>query len=291
MKRYGLGAVVLMWGCADTGQDRLEVPLFVAGSDISEPIVAVGGVALSIERADLAFGPLYLCAGATAGDLCDTARLEWLDTVVVDATLPEPVRAGDLTGVTGPVRSWMYDLGISSQLTRAQPFVLDAAAALDGASFVVAGQASLAGLRVPFSASIPIQQSEATELGVPVIRKSTSEAFLREESAGEGALLVRFDAAAWLRGLDLRPYVEDTTCSSGGPALVCAGAVEQSCAPDGTRSSTRDCAALGQVCLIARGCAAELTIEPDSEAFRSLRNALLSGSRPTFEWGFSDFFD
>ena len=83
----------------------------------------MGDVSVTIDRADLAFGPLYLCAGATAGDLCDTARFEWLDSAVVDTTLSDPVKVGELSGVTGTVRSWMYDLGLSSQLTREAPFI------------------------------------------------------------------------------------------------------------------------------------------------------------------------
>src|SRR5690606_17259403 len=90
-------------GCADVGQKNETITLFVAGTDLSEPVIAVGEIEVLVDRADLAFGPLYLCAGATAGELCDTARLEWLDSVVVDTTSPEPMQVGELTGVTGHV--------------------------------------------------------------------------------------------------------------------------------------------------------------------------------------------
>lgn len=239
--------VAITSGCAETGQDQARIPLFVAGSDLSEPIVALGGVRVAIDRADLAFGPLYLCAGATAGDLCDTARLEWLDTVVLDATDPTPVQAGELEGVTGPVRSWMYDLGISSQLTRDDPFVLAAAAQLGGASFVLTGKVELERIERAFFASVPIQQTDETELGVPVVRKSASEPFQHDVTGEESGLLVRFDARAWVRAVDFRPYLTEEACADGA-------------------------------------CADELTLEPDSQAFRSLRNALLSGGRPSFSW-------
>jgi hypothetical protein len=270
-------------GCAETGQDRTTVPLFVAGTDISEPVVSIGDVPVTIDRADLAFGPIYLCAGATAGDLCDTARLEWLETVVIDTTTSEPANAGALSGVTGPVRSWMYDLGISSQLTRTTPFVLDAAEALGGASFVLEGQAVIDGIEVPFIASVPIQQTDETELGVPVIRKSTSESFFRDVTTDESGLVVRFNPSAWVRRMDFRPYVVREDCAEAGLPMVCDGEVERSC-EDGLIVSSRDCGQLGQVCVPGEGCADRLTIEDDSEAYRSLRNELVSGERPSFEW-------
>ena len=272
-------------GCAETGQDRTSVPLFVAGTDVSEPVVAAFDVPVTIDRADLAFGPLYLCTGATAGDLCDTARLEWLETVVVDTTVPEPTPAGLLSGITGPVRSWMYDLGISSQLTRTEPFILDAARELGGTSFVLEGRAVVDGIELPFTAFVPIRQTDETELGVPVVRKSTSESFFRDVGPDESALLVTFDPSAWVRGIDFHPYVSHETCTSGGPTLVCDGGLERTC-EDGTELSTRDCADMGQMCIPEEGCRERLTIDAESEAFRSLRNALVSGARPSFNWDY-----
>jgi hypothetical protein len=205
--------------------------------------VARSGASVTLERADLAFGPLYLCAGTTAGDLCDTARIEWLGSVVVNALAPSPERAGNLTGVTGAVRSWMYDLGISSQLSRSEPFVLDAAAALGDTSLLLRGRADIAGVEMSFDASVRIEQADDTELGVPVVRKSTSETFRHEVSGHEQGLTVRFDPATWVHGLDFGSY----------------------CGPAGD-------------------CPEHVTLEPDTEAFRSLRNALVSAGRPVFEW-------
>jgi len=286
MRRRALALItVVAAGCAETGQDRISVPLFVAGANVTEPVVAAFDVPLTIERADLAFGPLYLCAGATAGDLCDTARLEWLETVVVDTTLDEPARAGELSGVTGMVRSWMYDLGISSQLTGTQPFILDAASQLGGASLVLEGRVVVDGIEVPFTASVPIQQTDETEIGVPVVRKSTSESFFRDVDSDESGLLLRFDPSAWVRGIDFRPYVSRETCTSGGPTIACDGGLERTC--DGeTELSTRDCTAMGYVCIPGAGCRERLTIDQQSEAYRSLRNALVSGGRPSFNWDY-----
>jgi hypothetical protein len=286
MRRSIIAFALCLCACVDTGQERVAVPLYLAGSDLSGPLTAAGGSELSVERAELAFGPLYLCAGNTAGELCETARLEFLDSHVIDLTRATPAYAGELRGVSGPVHSFMYDLGISSQLTRDDPYTLAAARELDGASFRIEGSALLDAVRVPFSAALAIEQSEGTEPGVPVIRKSSSERFSHDVASDEAGVLIRFDAAAWLRSVDLRGYLEDSTCSAGGPERVCAQQFEQSCASDGSLVSRRDCSALGQVCLAATGCAAALSFEPDSEPYRALRNALLAGARPIFEWGF-----
>ncbi|MFW6067058.1 MAG: hypothetical protein ACOC97_01880 [Myxococcota bacterium] len=286
MKRVALLLAALgATGCADVAQERVQVPLSLAGTDLSAPVTAEGDVPVTVERADLAFGPLYLCAGSTAGDLCDTARLEWLETAVVDAASAEPVPVGELSGLTGPVRSWMYDLGISSQLTHTEPVVLEAAEMLGGVSFVVEGVAEVEGQEVPFSAAVPVRQTDETELGVPVVRKSANETFGHEVAVDEPGLLVRFDAAAWIGRIDFRAYVEDASCAPDGPPLVCAGAVEQVCDEAGDVVDVRDCSDLDQVCVAGVGCADGVVIEPGTDAFRRLRNALVAGDRPTFEWG------
>ena len=71
--------------CAETSQERVQIPLEVTGTAPAGTVLSLGDVPVTLTRADLAFGPLYLCAGTQAGELCETARLEWLDSVVVDA--------------------------------------------------------------------------------------------------------------------------------------------------------------------------------------------------------------
>jgi hypothetical protein len=132
---------------------------------------------------------------------------------------------------------------------------------------------------------VPIQQSDDTELGVPVVRKSTSEAFFRDVGEGESGLVVRFDPAAWVRRIDFRPYATADACAPAGPAVACDGTLERTCEAE-AELSRRDCSELGQVCVPGQGCREELTIERDTEAFRSLRNALVSGARPSFEWDY-----
>lgn len=289
MKRRALVGSLMLLACStDTGQERVRVPLFLAGSDLSTEIRTADDGRLSIDAAQLAFGPLYLCAGNTAGELCDTARLEWLGSHVIDLTSASAARVGELEGISGTVRSWMYDLGISAQLTREEPFVLEAAQALNDASFRVEGHTELAGTEVKFRAEVTIAQSNQTELGVPVVRKSVSDDFEHDVGPFEPGLLIRFDARPWLSSIDLRPYLENTNCRPDGPERVCAQSIEHSCSPSGEVDDSRDCAMLGQVCLPGAGCSDELQFSEGSEAYRALRDALLVGARPTFEWGFAE---
>jgi hypothetical protein len=271
-------------GCADTGRTSVELNLLASGTGSAASLTS-GDVTLTLERADLAFGPLYLCAGATAGDLCDTARLEWLGSALVDARAQEVRPLGVLSGVSGPVQSWMYDLGISSQLTRDEPFVLDAAEQLGGASLAFEARAERGGRAVRVKAAVRVQQTDTTELGVPVIRKSPSDpSMARDVGREDRSLLVRFDPMPWLESLDLASLFVEASCTAGGSPTVCEGAVERRCAPDGSIIETRDCGTVGEACVAGVGCAGELVLSPDSEAYRSLRNALVSGARPTFQW-------
>ena len=281
---FALGYACFLIACTDFQQEEVKVPLWTAGTDVSQPVEAVGNVSVSISRAELAFGTLYLCPGAQAGELCDTARLEWLESAVVDTTRQDAVLVGELVGATGPVRSWMYDLGLSSQFGREEPFVLEAARQLGGASLVLEGRATVLGFAIPFRAAVPVQQQQATEQGVPIVRKSTSDVFSRDVTAEESGLVVRFDPRTWVRGIDFRDFVETRTCIAGGPEVVCEGLVEHRCDDDGSMIATQDCQAKNQVCLAKRGCATELVLESGTQAFRSIQNTLVAGQRPAFEW-------
>jgi hypothetical protein len=225
--------ISLAGGCLDTGRERVSIPLRVAGV-APTAVAGAGGWTITLASAELAFGPLYLCAGEQAGALCETARLEWTESIVVDALDPEPRVAGALQGVSGPVRSWMYDLGITSLLTQQRPAALAAALELGENSVRLSGVARRAERELPFELALPIQQDEAAELGACVVRKSTSDPFVHEITGDEIALTVRFDPRPWLLEVDIDALTED-------PA--------------------------------------------SAQAKRALRNALVAGARPSFEWG------
>lgn len=284
----------LVLSCAETGQDHVSVELAVRGTDAPTPVDSGSGSAITLSRAELAFGPLYLCPGATAGELCETARAEWLDTIVVDLLDTERRSAGELIGSSGPLLSYMYDLGISSQLTRSEPTILPAAAELGDASLVLEGRAVVDGIELPFSLSLALQQTTETEIGVPIVRKSSSEFFQHELTPSDESLTVTFDATPWVRSLDLSPYVTRDSCQVDGPARTCDRTELLNC-EGGVEVERQDCATSDQICVVSSDsesavamgtaeCVDEVTIEPGSEAYRSVRNAVLSGSRPTFTW-------
>ena len=250
MKRLLLGLVCLALGaCADTGGSDVAFPLYLSGRDVTQPFDATGNVPVVLDRADLAFGPLYLCAGSRAGQSCETARLEWLGSAVVVGTSPEPQFAGELGGVSGPVRSFMYELGITSLLTTTEPLVLPAAEELGGVSLVVEGSADVDGAAFAFRADVRVAQGLTTEIGVPVVLGSSGDVFGHEVTESERGLLIEFDPRAWVRGVDFRALAEST------------------CVPDA--ASVR------------------CQIGPETQGFRSLHNSVVSGERPRFRWGFS----
>jgi hypothetical protein len=148
---------------------------------------------------------------------------------------------------------------------------------------VIKGRALVDEIELPFSASIPVQQTDDTELGVPVVRKSLSDQFFRDVTIDERGLTIRFDPADWIRNLDLSAYVGRQSCTTDGPPIACDGTQEYTCEDEMT-TSQRDCADLNQVCLPQQGCADMLEITSESQQYRALRNAILSGVRPSFTW-------
>lgn len=286
MKRHTFvtSFVVATFGCVDVGQELATLPLYVAGTAIEGPIGTTQGWSIEITRAELAFGPLYLCPGFQAGSLCDTARVEWLESAVVDTLDPKSHNAGTLNGVTGPVRSWMYDLGFTSLLTQQKPVALAAAEALNGNSVRLEGRARKDAYEVPFVVELAVQQEEETEVGVSVVRKSGGERFEHEITGAQSALTVRFDPRPWFIDVDFNELVEETPCSPGGAPIVCAATSELRCSSDGATLAQRDCTAEGLTCLRAIGCIDRAQLPAESQAARAVRNALAAGTRPTFEW-------
>lgn len=243
MKTLGLTTCALLWcACIDTGPQHTTIELSVAGTGVTAPFVVDTDWQVTFDSAELAFGPLYLCAGTQAGALCETARAEWLDSAVVDALEPSARQVGSMDALTGTVRSWMYDLGIVSLLTRPEPVALDAAASLGGYSVRLSGTASRGSDAIAFSAALVIQQDTGTETGVPVVRSAPSQGF-SHDLGEQDQLTVRFDPRPWLDAIDF-----------------------------------------DQLCDATLGCPAEVELEPESQAARAIRNQLVAGPRPSFEF-------
>ncbi len=284
MKRLLPWVTLSLAGCIADAQELIELPLQVAGTRVEGPVLARDDVEITLTDARLAFGPLYLCAGTSAGELCETARAEWTESTVVDALDPEPREAGMLTGVSGDVRSFMYDLGFTSLLTEEDPLPLDAATALGGASVRLAGTALIGSQARPFEASIRIAQEEETERGIPVIRSGAGDRIDHVLGPDDTGLRITFDPRPWLADAEFLSLFEDGVCELEGPPIVCAGTVEQVCAADGSTMSTRDCSEEAEHCIAGFGCAASYAFDPEQQPYRAARLQIVSGAAPVFSW-------
>jgi hypothetical protein len=271
-----------LFGCVDTGAEPISVALSVAGTDPEGAILARRGVPVTLERANLAFGPLTLCAGFQAGDNCESALAEWRDAVVIDALDAAPVSVGVLTGISGSARSYMYDLGFVSLLTTSVPLPLPAAESLGGASYIVEGSAEVDGTMIPFSARAALAQDASIERGIPIIRSGSGDAFALELDASSAPLTVRFAPAAWVADIDFTALVQRRACAPGVD-VVCDGQLEQQCAADGTVETATTCTDIAQVCQPNTGCVERIELAPGSQASSAIRIALLSQTRPVFE--------
>jgi hypothetical protein len=244
----GLALSLSQSACIDTGADTVSIPLWVAGTSSDAPFAGRNDWLIELQSAELAFGPLVLCAGATAGELCEPAHAEWLDSVVVDVLDERPKRAGEVIGFGGRVRSWMFDLGIVGLLTQDEPVQLEAARTLAGNSVRLVGTASKGEWTLTFDAAFPIQQDETTQRGVPVVQKSTTQRFSFDLSTTGAALRVRFDARPWLASVDFDSAVAALSCED------------------------------------MSGCSQELSVAPESQAQRAIRAAIQASAPPEFEW-------
>ena len=306
------------FSCVDTGAEQLRIPLYVSATaldtfgvlsqqpedeDADLPSIELEpGQYLLLDQAKLAFGSLYFCAGTNAGDLCENAQAEWLGSVVINLLNDQVVPAGDLIGHSGMVRSWMFDLGLSSLLTHRKPYELEAAQELGGASLVLSGRILKISegdsndeekKELPFSLSMKIQQNDETELGVPVIRKSASTVFEHDLSSNDSSLLIQFSLESWLKKLNFSSYFSTETllCEEmrledveSHLAPSCNGTIEQYCDPETGELQMRDCSQFAQYCLPDFGCMEELELTNKTQQYRTIRNAVLLEGRPNFIW-------
>jgi len=187
-------------GCGDTGRERLTVEAFARGKKARN--IDIDGATLRLTEAEVAFGPLYLCATESADvDLCETALAELLSTRTCDALSPQAQALGSLSATTGSVRSGLFDYGISWTLTRegAQPSEDSA----DGHSARLAGTITLDdGPTLRFRADIDAEPLSAGDAAVNGL-KARHELTRRSKS-----MTVQFDPSAWLQRIKLDRVLE-----------------------------------------------------------------------------------
>lgn len=186
-------ALALLAGCGRTGQDRVTFPIHGAGT--GEASFEVGGWSVTLEQADVGFGPIYFCATRFAdADVCTTAQAEWLGTAPVDALDPSPEMLGDAQAITETVRSAMFDYGRSWLLTERAPRANEGAPG--GRSAVMVVRAERGDERLEVRASIDVDPGAA---GASAVIGARTEP---HAITGDEALTVRFDPAAWWRRVD-----------------------------------------------------------------------------------------
>ncbi|HSI05030.1 MAG: hypothetical protein ACAI38_03060 [Myxococcota bacterium] len=152
MRRYALMLALLLAACGETGQERLSVAVAARGG----PATFTAGLwDVTLSEALVAVGPIYWCATAAASaDLCPAATFELTQSATVDGLAPDAQLIGTADGVTGEVRSAVYDYGISWLATQNQP--TPTSGSVDGSSARFAGVATTTGRSLAFTAVIDI---------------------------------------------------------------------------------------------------------------------------------------
>lgn len=210
-------------GCVDTGIEPVELKVLASGVELA-PFEARDGWTVTLERADLAFGPLYLCTAANAGDLCETAQAEMLDGVVVDLLDDEPREVGALVGLGGMVRSVMHDYGVTWELTAMRPE--GSIPAMRDRSLVFEGVASRGEERVRFSGELAVTPIRAGSL---VVRRTLAAGEVTD-LADEAELSIAVDPRPWFAGVRFDELSESGEIEEGSQAwrAIVAGMTAQS---------------------------------------------------------------
>ncbi len=177
--------------CGSTGAEPFRYPLVATGAG-AQPF-AVGDWQVTLTRADVAVGPIYLCATAAASpELCAAAIAEFTDIAVVNTLDPAAQPLGDIEARAGDVRSAMLDYGISWFTTQTAPAALSE---LEHSARLT-GTAVLGDMSVSFDATIDV---------TPPMRGSPALVGLRAVTDAPGAdsqLELRIDPRTWLASVD-----------------------------------------------------------------------------------------
>lgn len=195
--------VMLLSACGSTGQEAVSFPVHGAGT--GEDTFDTGEWTVTLERADVGFGPVYFCATSFGDmDVCPKAEAEWLGTATIDGLSATPEMLGEVVGVTATVRSAMFDYGRSWLLTATRPRANEGAP--DGHSAVFVVRASDGEGTLEVRASVDIDPANAGQSAIIGARVGT------EALEGDEALVVRIDPLAWWRRVNfdaLRALDED----------------------------------------------------------------------------------
>lgn len=187
-------AFVVFAGCVEAGRTHVSIPVHGAGTDVRT--FMAGDFTITLERARIAWGPAYFCTTPFADfDLCPTALAEVRSAATIDALDATPQLIGELDGISGTVRSAMFDYGITwllpSRAAQADPGAVEG---LHSAHF--AGTASRNGIETRFVLDldmVPLNSGVSAAHGVPTTHALSERA---------DALVVRFDPSAIFESAD-----------------------------------------------------------------------------------------
>jgi len=192
--------LVGLGSCGDTGRAHLTLDAFAQGRAPRD--VEIEGATIRLTQAEVAFGPLYLCATESAEvDLCETALAELLSTQTCDALSPKAQPLGELEATSGSVRSGFFDYGITWSLTREGAYANKGSA--NGHSAQLRGEIALdTGATLTFRADIDITPLSA---GDAAVNGLSTRIRLGKSSK---SMTVRFDPSAWLARIKLERVLE-----------------------------------------------------------------------------------
>ncbi len=186
-------ALAFAAGCGDTGQPRIEHPAYARGT--AARAVDVGAWQVTLDVAQVGFGPVTFCAGRAASDeLCPQGLAEVTSVSTIDALNEAEQPIGRVHGFVGTVRSAGFAYGITWLPTQTTATAFPAAPG--GHSAHLEGTATSTTGTFRFVADVdvvPLGQGQhavsAVGLDAPI-----DEATAR--------LDVRLDPSAWLAQVD-----------------------------------------------------------------------------------------
>ena len=194
-------------GCGSTGRVELSYPIEAQGRSPA-PFLA-GDWQVSLEVANIGFGPLYFCASASASrDTCPTAVAEFAQAATVDALGNQTQALGTITALAAEVRSAIYGYAFIWPLTQGAPAAITGAPGGHSAHFE--GTAVQGATRLRFVADVDVLPTFAGTLAVQgaAVIPTVQRAGLQ--------LNVTFDPSAWWRQVDFNELAAD----GGDPVRV-----------------------------------------------------------------------
>jgi hypothetical protein len=201
-------------GCGDTGQSRIELPIYGRGAPLAGAF-EVDGFQVQLDRAEVGLGPIYVCASARSGsELCPSAVAEFADGASVDALDPSRQRLGELSALSQDARSVGMDYAITWPTSAARPVALPAAPG--GHSAVFSGRVQRAERSFEFVAELdlaPLLRGTRAVQGLPT----------RVELEAGLALEIELDPVAWWSQVDfgelaMEPASERVELTEDSPA-------------------------------------------------------------------------